>query len=145
MKTLANAMKKRFNALTKASKCEDKVVKECPKADCVGVSVQKKKNEKPTVTAKKASKKKQKRKRSGGKKAKRKSPKKDNHMLEWKCNVCRHTWETKGLGRKKLKVVLPKGSKPCPKCDIATFKNKGCNHMFCTVCRTQWNWSEQTL
>ena len=35
---------------------------------------------------------------------------------------------------------LQKDSKPCPKCFAPIFRMSGCNHMFCTNCRTHFDW-----
>lgn len=32
-------------------------------------------------------------------------------------------------------------SKPCPSCATSIFRIDGCNHMFCTHCRTHWDWA----
>jgi hypothetical protein len=31
-------------------------------------------------------------------------------------------------------------TKPCPGCGTKTFKDEGCTHMFCEVCRVNWCW-----
>ena len=36
--------------------------------------------------------------------------------------------------------VISMDSKPCPSCATAIFRIDGCNHMFCTHCRTHWDW-----
>jgi len=37
-------------------------------------------------------------------------------------------------------VALSKDSKPCPRCCAIIYKTEGCNHMFCTNCRTHFDW-----
>lgn len=36
--------------------------------------------------------------------------------------------------------ILQKDSKPCPKCSVRITRTEGCNHMFCTYCRTHFDW-----
>ena len=36
--------------------------------------------------------------------------------------------------------AIQQDSKPCPKCAVLIFKTLGCDHMFCTHCRTHWHW-----
>ena len=35
---------------------------------------------------------------------------------------------------------LATDTKPCPSCSAFVFKTEGCNHMFCTHCRTHFDW-----
>jgi len=37
-------------------------------------------------------------------------------------------------------AALAQDSKPCPKCCAIIFRTEGCNHMFCTNCRTHFDW-----
>jgi hypothetical protein len=37
-------------------------------------------------------------------------------------------------------AALAKDSKPCPKCCAIIYRTEGCNHMFCTNCRTHFDW-----
>jgi hypothetical protein len=36
--------------------------------------------------------------------------------------------------------AIKKDSKPCPNCSCQIFRTEGCNHMFCTYCRTHFDW-----
>jgi hypothetical protein len=36
--------------------------------------------------------------------------------------------------------AIQQDSKACPKCAVLIFKTIGCDHMFCTHCRTHWHW-----
>jgi hypothetical protein len=38
-----------------------------------------------------------------------------------------------------LKLIQSE-SKPCPKCKVGIERSMGCNHMFCTFCRTHFDW-----
>jgi len=46
--------------------------------------------------------------------------------------------------RKKENVVnvesIKKECKPCPKCAVPIYKNKGCDHMYCKKCFTHFSW-----
>lgn len=37
-------------------------------------------------------------------------------------------------------AALAQDSKPCPKCCAIIYRTDGCNHMFCTNCRTHFDW-----
>ena len=37
--------------------------------------------------------------------------------------------------------LIKHDTKPCPKCAIATIKIDGCNQMWCTQCKTTWDWN----
>ena len=39
------------------------------------------------------------------------------------------------------RAVRDLGLRACPKCNIPIEKNGGCDHMYCTQCRTRYNWS----
>ena len=36
--------------------------------------------------------------------------------------------------------LIISGSKPCPKCKVPIHRTEGCDHMFCTNCKTGFNW-----
>jgi hypothetical protein len=36
---------------------------------------------------------------------------------------------------------IKSNTKPCPKCKIFIHKIEGCDHMWCTMCNTAWEWS----
>ena len=59
------------------------------------------------------------------------------------CNKCRefdgqaHTCDPAVL--QSLEAIA-QDSKPCPKCTANIFRTQGCNHMFCTNCRTHFDY-----
>jgi len=36
-------------------------------------------------------------------------------------------------------------SRPCPTCSVLIHKTLGCDHMFCTHCRTHWHWETRKV
>jgi len=36
-------------------------------------------------------------------------------------------------------------SRPCPNCSVLIHKTVGCDHMFCTHCRTHWHWETRKV
>jgi hypothetical protein len=74
---------------------------------------------------------------------------------QWKCGLC-EKWccpdchEIKGLRRDVEHTcnpdilasarLLSNDTKPCPNCGTGIFKIAGCDHMWCTQCRTGFNW-----
>jgi len=79
---------------------------------------------------------------------------------QWKCGLC-EKWtcpdchELKGLNRDaphtcdpnsvETAKMLKKDSKPCPNCQSLIFKISGCEQMWCTQCRTAFNWSNGNI
>lgn len=73
---------------------------------------------------------------------------------QWKCNLCErktckecnesmpdlddHKCDPNNVETAKL---LAKDSKPCPKCGEMIFKIDGCAQIWCTQCRTAFNWN----
>lgn len=48
-----------------------------------------------------------------------------------------HTCDQNDIDTIKL---ITDASKPCPKCSELIIRNKGCNHMWCSWCKTSFNW-----
>jgi hypothetical protein len=42
-------------------------------------------------------------------------------------------------------ALLSSDSKPCPKCCAIINRSEGCNHMFCTNCRTHFDWTNMNI
>jgi hypothetical protein len=74
---------------------------------------------------------------------------------QWKCDLCQcwtcpHCHEFLGLTKDGLHecnpenvataILLNKDSRPCPNCASLIFKIQGCNQMFCTQCKTGFDW-----
>ena len=61
------------------------------------------------------------------------------------CQKCREPQEESHVCRietlMSLSIVLG-DSKPCPRCCALIHRIAGCNHMFCTNCRTPFDWSD---
>ena len=67
---------------------------------------------------------------------------KNGHKFCFEClrpphgkSSCEEVLEKDFLKWKKNRIV-----KRCPRCNIFTEKNEGCNHMTCTSCKYQWCW-----
>ena len=64
------------------------------------------------------------------------------------CMLCRafeaadHKCDNETL---KTLALLQADSKPCPKCCAPIFRTAGCNHMFCTNCRTHFDWLSRNI
>jgi hypothetical protein len=41
--------------------------------------------------------------------------------------------------------AIQQDSKACPKCKVLIYKTLGCDHMFCTHCRTHWHWETNKI
>ena len=78
----------------------------------------------------------------------------------WKCGICEnytcsdclavkgkdrdasHTCNKDDLETAKL---IAKDTKPCPKCGEGIFKTEGCSQMFCTSCKTPFDWNTMKI
>lgn len=76
------------------------------------------------------------------------SEKKCGSCKQTVCMMCRsfqkegHECDSETL---KSMAMLAADSKPCPKCCAPIFRIAGCNHMFCTNCRTHFDWLTKTI
>ena len=68
-----------------------------------------------------------------------------------KAEICKECREPMSLSHKcnlenieSIKAIQ-KDSKPCPSCGASIFKIQGCNHMFCTNCRTHFEWETKKI
>ena len=76
--------------------------------------------------------------------------KKDTHFIQCQighkfCSECMGDWHEGNSCEKKLEDEFKiwaknKIVKKCPKCQMWTEKNEGCNHMTCAECKYQWCW-----
>lgn len=78
----------------------------------------------------------------------------------WKCGLCEnytckeclvikgpdrdadHTCAEADLATARL---IAKDTKPCPKCGEGIYRSEGCSHMFCTSCKTAFNWNTMKI
>ncbi len=78
----------------------------------------------------------------------------------WRCGICEnytcseclavkgkdrdveHTCNKDDLETAKL---IAKDTKPCPKCGEGIFKTEGCSQMFCTSCKTPFDWNTMKI
>ena len=67
---------------------------------------------------------------------------KNGHEYCFECLKLPHGNKKCDTGQEKnlLKWMKSKKVKRCPRCQIYTEKNKGCNHMTCINCQYQWCW-----
>jgi hypothetical protein len=78
----------------------------------------------------------------------------------WKCGLCDHytckeCLATKGTERDAEHTctetdlatarLIAKDTKPCPKCGEGIYRSEGCSHMFCTTCKTAFNWNTMKI
>lgn len=78
----------------------------------------------------------------------------------WKCGLCdnytcRDCYSTKGQERDAAHTCSPealataqllaKDTKPCPKCGEFIQRSEGCSNMFCTSCKTAFNWNTMKI
>ena len=66
-----------------------------------------------------------------------------NHCDENFCKSCGEKLVHKHVCKESIKAdfkLLIKETKPCPKCGARIYKTSGCNDMFCTNCKTGFNW-----
>lgn len=61
----------------------------------------------------------------------------DCHEVKGYNRDCEHTCDPNSVQTAKL---LSKDSKPCPNCQSLIFKINGCQQIWCTQCRTAFNW-----
>ncbi len=77
-------------------------------------------------------------------------------MEKYRCNqcfsyLCSACFELKTDNHKclqenieNIKYIL-QYSKPCPKCYLIIFKDGGCDHMYCQVCQTHFDWKTMSI
>lgn len=85
----------------------------------------------------------------------------DNHCTgylstQWKCEmcnikVCKECHEPKEENHEcdpnnvATATELMKSTKSCPGCGISIIKHYGCNQMWCTHCKTAWDWNTRKI
>ena len=62
------------------------------------------------------------------------------HDISWHRGLTCSQYDTKRGNDKATKAFIKSKTKPCPRCGIRIIKDGGCNHMFCTACKKQFNW-----
>ena len=62
------------------------------------------------------------------------------------CSKCReiHTGKCNPDTLASLIAILS-DSRACPRCGVSIHKTLGCDHMFCTHCRTHWHWETRKI
>ena len=65
------------------------------------------------------------------------------------CSICYECKENKDHKCNpdiiKTNKLIQQDSKPCPQCQTMIFKINGCNHMYCTICKTKYDWKTNRL
>jgi hypothetical protein len=64
------------------------------------------------------------------------------------CGECEENYNNKHVCNKDLIKTLDnikKTTKKCPGCNTYTIKSEGCDQMFCTYCKTGWDWESGKL